>query len=301
MKRGGGRQPFAGVESTESILPAIKPKFPDREMYQSRVYPSAKLAVIETSFLMLDECACDQYHFLVPLKQALVLRTEGKLHTLKQMSIFPCNPQQPHQLQDTGITDFKALVLYMENTLLRTTAEELFGSGELELKSRCFAFSPAMRELIGAFIRECRAGQPGCALMLESISVQAAILLLREGYHNLSGPSFEPELYLDEKAVNKAIEYMLNNCQNRLSLFDIAKETHYSPYHFLRLFKRYTGKTPFGFLLDAKIEKAKNMLSKTDCTISQISDLCGFGSLSYFSRVFREKTGVSPVQYRKQV
>jgi AraC-like DNA-binding protein len=158
-----------------------------------------------------------------------------------------------------------------------------------------------MRELLDTFIRECRAGQPGFALMLESISVQAAITLLRESYHNLSDSSFQPASYFDEKAIKKAIEYITDNYQNRLSLFDIANETHYSPYHFLRLFKQHTGKTPFGFLLDLKIEKAKDMLRKTNCTISQICDICGFSSLSYFSRVFREKTGMSPTQYKKHV
>ncbi|NMA24408.1 MAG: helix-turn-helix transcriptional regulator [Clostridiales bacterium] len=284
-----------------NILPAIKPTFPDRLMLQSHEYSSAKLVVIETSFLIFDECACDQFHFLIPLKQAPMIRTEGKLYTLKEMSVFPCNPHQPHRLEDTGITDFKALVLYMENTFLRTMAKELFGLGELELKSRCFAFSPAMKELVDMFIRECRAGQLGFAMMLESISVQIAITLLRESCHNLSDSSFHPASYSDEKAVKKAIEYIADNYQNRLSLFEIANETHYSPYHFLRLFKRHTGKTPFGFLLDLKIERAKDMLKKTDCTISQISDLCGFNSLSHFSHVFKEKTGLSPSRYKKYI
>lgn len=189
----------------------------------------------------------------------------------------------------------------MENSFLRSTAKELFDRGELELESRSFAFSPAMKELINMFIRECRAGQTGISLMLESISVQAAVTLLRESRHNLSDSVSRPASYSDEQAVKRAIEYISDNYQNRLSLFEIAKETHYSPYHFLRLFKRHTGKTPFGFLLDLKIEKAKDMLKKTDCSISQICDLCGFGSLSYFSRVFKEKTGLPPSQYKKYI
>jgi hypothetical protein len=74
------------------LLPAIQPTFPDARMLKSRVFPSTHLAVIETSFLTLKECACDQYHFLIPLRQAPLVRMENKLHTLKKMSVFPCNP-----------------------------------------------------------------------------------------------------------------------------------------------------------------------------------------------------------------
>ncbi|NLG36923.1 MAG: helix-turn-helix transcriptional regulator [Clostridiales bacterium] len=195
--------------------------------------------------------------------------------------------------------NFQALILYMDNAFLEAIAGQLYGRGELAFIGRCFALSPAMRELLRAFVRESRAGQPGNQLMLESLCVQAAILLLREGSHSMSESSpFEPHIHPDEESVKKAIAYIADNYQNRISLFEIADETHYSPYHFLRIFKRHTGRTPFGFLLDLKIGKAKEMLRKTDCTISQICDLCGFSSLSYFSRVFREKTGLSPSQFR---
>jgi len=101
--------------------------------------------------------------------------------------------------------------------------------------------------------------------------------------------------------VRKAIEYITDNYQNNLTLAEIANVTHYSPYHFLRLFKRHTGITPFEYLLNVRIEKAKDMLIKTDCTMSQICDLCAFGSLSHFSCVFRKKTGVSPTEYKNKL
>lgn len=283
------------------ILPQIKPTFPDRQLLKSYIFPSNKLAVIETSFLTHGDCACDQFHFLIPTKQAPVISTENRRHSLKEMSVFPCNPLQLHRIEDTGINDFNAFIIYVENNFLKMIAEELFNRRDLEMKSRAFAYSPALRELMDAFIREHRAGQPGCSLVLESISVQIAVLLLRESDHNLSDSSFRTDYYIDEKTVNKAINYITDNYQNRISLFDIANETNYSPYHFLRLFKRHTGRTPFEFLVDVKIEKAREMLRKTDCTISQICDLCGFSSLSYFSRVFRLKTGITPTQYKNNI
>ena len=276
----------------------IKPTFPDMQMFQSQIFTSTSLVVIETSYLTYKECACDQFHFLIPLHQPMVIKTESKLHPLKERSVFPCNPLQPHRVEDTGITDFKAAILYFENTLIQTAAKELYGHGDLEFRSMPMILNRTLWELVQTFTRECRARQPGYNLMLESLSLQAAILLLRESHHNHSFSSFQPGEYQDKKCIAKAIEYLADNYQSKMSLSDLAKETHYSPYHFLRIFKRHTGRTPFEYLIDMKIEKAKDMLRNTDHTITHICDACGFSCLSYFSQAFKKKTGLTPTQFK---
>ncbi|MGI6562201.1 MAG: helix-turn-helix domain-containing protein [Clostridia bacterium] len=285
----------------ENMLSVLKPTFPDRHMLKSYLYPSDKMVIVETSYLMFDEFSCGQYYFLIPLKQAPVVITQNKRCALKKMSIFPCNPGQSYRGEKMAVTDFKSLVVYMDNTLIRSTAEELFGISEPLLKNCCFALTPALRELLNIFIRECSADLPGVSLMQESIALQVAVMLLRESCLDLSGSAFRSATYYDDAAVKKAIEYITDNYQNNLTLAEIANVTHYSPYHFLRLFKRHTGITPFEYLLNVRIEKAKDMLIKTDCTMSQICDLCAFGSLSHFSCVFRKKTGVSPTEYKNKL
>lgn len=277
---------------------ALRPTFPDAQMLQSQVFHSSNLAIINTSFLTLEECACDQFYFIIPLRQAPVLRSGKNLYTLKEMSVFPCNPMQPHRVEDTGIVDFQALILYVQKNLLISLAEDLFGRSCFELENTCFPISPKLKELIDTFTSECRAQQPGCSLMLDSLSVQAAILLLRESKHSLSSFPCQPGQNKDHKCIAKAIEYITDNYLDKFSLLDLASETHYSPYHFLRLFKQHTGKTPFEFLLDVKIEKAKTLLKHSNRPISEICYQCGFSSNSYFCQVFKKKTGVSPSQYK---
>lgn len=92
-----------------------------------------------------------------------------------------------------------------------------------------------------------------------------------------------------------------DNYLNRISLADLASETNYSPYHLLRLFKRKTGRTPFEFLLELKIEKAKSMIQSRNYSMASICDACGFNSLSYFSQAFKKKTGLTPMQYRNSI
>ena len=128
----------------ENMLSVLKPTFPDRHMLKSYLYPSDKMVIVETSYLMFDEFSCGQYYFLIPLKQAPVVITQNKRCALKKMSIFPCNPGQSYRGEKMAVTDFKSLVVYMDNTLIRSTAEELFGISEPLLKNCCFALTPAL-------------------------------------------------------------------------------------------------------------------------------------------------------------
>ena len=72
-----------------------------------------------------------------------------------------------------------------------------------------------------------------------------------------------------------------------------------SKYHFCRRFRNAVGTTVMDYILRTRIMMAKDMLDNENMTVTEISNKCGFSSLSYFSRVFKEKTGKTPVEYRK--
>ena len=66
----------------------------------------------------------------------------------------------------------------------------------------------------------------------------------------------------------------------------------------MRLFQRVIGTSPMQYLIDCRIRKAKQLLLETDGTILHIAASCGFQNQSYFTKVFRERTGVSPGKFR---
>lgn len=68
--------------------------------------------------------------------------------------------------------------------------------------------------------------------------------------------------------------------------------------HFSRVFKRTTGMSPVQFMLDIRIERAKELLDFTDMHIAEIAEASGFYDQNYFARTFKKITGVSPTQYR---
>ncbi len=80
---------------------------------------------------------------------------------------------------------------------------------------------------------------------------------------------------------------------------EIAGQFHYHPYHLSRLMKLHTGKTLHTYLIDYRLHMAKNYLITTNLSITQVAERAGFASYSYFIKLFREKTGQPPRQYKK--
>jgi AraC family transcriptional regulator len=72
-------------------------------------------------------------------------------------------------------------------------------------------------------------------------------------------------------------------------------------YHFSRLFKQSTGLSPYQYVTNSRIEKAKRLLVQTEEAINQIGQQVGFPNQSHFTNVFRKAMGVTPKAYREKV
>lgn len=99
--------------------------------------------------------------------------------------------------------------------------------------------------------------------------------------------------------INKCIEYVNENIKASITIDQICENIHISKYHLCHLFKEKIGMTIMQYILNTRITLAKSMLLCGEKTISDISMECGFSGLSYFSRVFKENTGKTPLEYRK--
>lgn len=84
----------------------------------------------------------------------------------------------------------------------------------------------------------------------------------------------------------------------RLRLDDIARELGLSPFSTLRQFRAACGTTPYTYLLELRLERAKTLLAGMRTPIGAVAGMVGFTDLSHFSRFFRSATGYSPSAYR---
>lgn len=106
---------------------------------------------------------------------------------------------------------------------------------------------------------------------------------------------------LNDLDMHKAIKYIESHYQENILLEDILKEVGMSKSHFSRVFKEITGCTFIHYLNAYRIEKAKNLLRETSYTHFKIAEYVGFTSERYFRKVFIEKVGMKPTEFRKRL
>ena len=83
------------------------------------------------------------------------------------------------------------------------------------------------------------------------------------------------------------------------SIADLADRAGYSVDHFSRVFRDLLGQSPRDFQVSARIDRARQLLSESSLTVSQIADALGYRDVYFFSRQFKQRTGRSPTEYRR--
>ncbi len=101
--------------------------------------------------------------------------------------------------------------------------------------------------------------------------------------------------------LSRAREFIDHCYDHPLSLEEISSKACFSRYHFLRLFRQAFNKTPHQYLIERRIEKAKELLGSEDIRVTDICFEVGFQSLGSFSSLFRRYVGHAPVTYREQL
>jgi AraC family transcriptional regulator len=105
---------------------------------------------------------------------------------------------------------------------------------------------------------------------------------------------------LNVRAFTRVRAYMHANLSERVTLSDLARIAEVSRFHFARQFRIRTGESPMGYLLRARIERAKDVLrNDNSATVADIAATLGFADQSHFTRTFRRLVGTSPTDYRR--
>ena len=103
------------------------------------------------------------------------------------------------------------------------------------------------------------------------------------------------------RITREAYEYINENYRGDCSLGMIADAVQISPNHLHVVFARETGMTPFEYVLKKRIAYARRLIMAGDKSMLEIALETGFCSQSHFNKAFRSATGITPVQYRKQM
>ncbi|MGI6364970.1 MAG: helix-turn-helix domain-containing protein [Bacillota bacterium] len=148
---------------------------------------------------------------------------------------------------------------------------------------------------LNMFYQEAQCDYPGRDKLLQDLAEIVTALMVQRIPKPTGNLQKRPS-----KDIRAAIEYIHNNCSTPMTLEEISKQVNYSQYHFIRIFKKETGFSPFEYLTNCRLDKARELLAKTPFTITEICLQCGFQNSSHFATVFKKHTGMSPSEYRQK-
>lgn len=100
--------------------------------------------------------------------------------------------------------------------------------------------------------------------------------------------------------VTQAIEFMIENIDRSITLEDIGKAVGRSAGQLGRLFKNQLGRSPYGYLLTLRIERARALLATSSMPIAELALECGFANQEHLTRHFRQFCDTTPAAYRRQ-
>jgi AraC-like DNA-binding protein len=89
-------------------------------------------------------------------------------------------------------------------------------------------------------------------------------------------------------------------CDGSLTNAKLASECNISEVYFRKLFTKHFGISPKQFIIDVRIQKAKQLLAEGSLKISAVSEKCGFSTPYHFCKLFKQHVGISPSDYRKE-
>ena len=187
-------------------------------------------------------------------------------------------------------------VIAICSTLLNQTTQELM-QREIELIPQFSIDDPVIGQLALALKTEIQTGCMSGRLYGESLGTAIAARLVQN--YAVNKPKFKAN-GLPQSKLERVIDYMKANLTQDLSILDLATLTSMSESHFSRSFKQSAGITPYQYLMQQRVERAKQLLKQQAISISDIALDCGFANQTHLTKVFRQMTGMTPKAYQKR-
>ena len=194
-----------------------------------------------------------------------------------------------------GTHGLESLILTISDPALRAANDGI--SGDVELRAGHKLADARLGALVAAVNAERVAGFPSGRLFLDSIELALAVALVND----YAVRRTSPRIYrggLTPARLRKVVELVHAKMDGDLSLEELADAAGLSITHFSQMFRQSTGQSPHQFVLQRRIERAKEMLRAAENRVLDVAVACGFKSQEHFARVFRSVCGASPTEYR---
>jgi AraC-like DNA-binding protein len=214
------------------------------------------------------------------------------MHRVPAGSIVLINPHEIHTGYSVGNVPLVYRTIYPPADLLAEMAAQISGcKAGIPFFPAAIVWDGALSKMLVKAHQACEAGRE--QLASQSLLLIALTVLIRR--HADKKISWRP-LGKEIDRVKQAKNYIEDNFSRHVSLHDLAKVSHLSPFHFLRAFRKEAGLPPHEYLINVRIARAKALLTQ-DHPIAQMAYETNFTNQNHLHRQFRRLVGVTPGQY----
>lgn len=218
-------------------------------------------------------------------------RIQDQLYPVNPNNLVIINPNVTHTEVSLNAQPLEYIVLGIDGVEL-ATGEYFNGSFCILDHFESVEISGCLRNIL----REMEQKSPGYEDVCQAYMEILIIRLMRTTA--LAVPA-EPQTVTGNRQCAAVRRYIDLHFKESLTLEQLAEEAHMNKFYLSHTFKREYGISPISYMTHKRIKESKYLLAETDLSMSQIAQLLGFSSLSYFSQVFRRSQGMSPMEYRQ--
>jgi AraC family transcriptional regulator len=250
----------------------------------------------------IPESSAPQHIIAIQTEVSIPRRIEGSLDGHFQSAefvegdilIIPAN--MSHMARWT--TEHRFILLSLDPRYLTQVAYDSINPDQVEL-TPCFLKSDLLIYQIGLALRaELEVGTRDILYVETMVKALAVHLLKHYSIHD--SHIRQKGGGLSKSALKQVNEYIKTYLEQNLSLSELANVAHLSASHFSFEFKRLTGLSPYQYVLQCRVERAKQLLIQSQNSIAEIANQVGFANQGHLSHHFKRRYGVTPGTMRRK-
>lgn len=226
----------------------------------------------------------NKYEIEFYIEDGLTTITDTKIYKIKKNYIQIAKPGQ------VRYSKLPFRTAYLKFNASGTIAEQLANAPDYF----CCSHPAQLRNKLDEIILLLEKGDDS-ELLLQSCMLSVINLIIYDSKISTAN------IGIDYQTISAAKKFIENHYSEKIKLNDIAKSVNLSDIYFHKCFTLATGLTPHQYLMRCRIENAKKLLWNSDMAMSGVAEKCGFCSQQHMNKIFKKETGMTPLQYRKNI
>ncbi len=281
------------VNTFNHIKPQLKNSYFELDIFFSRI-----VSFLSPNSLSISVHKHSFYELFIPLSGTAKYCINNKVIECSPDNIYILAPSSPHNLIEYS-DDYMAFTLgfsfvFPAKLSLMSSQEELY----YEISASSFIFDSILQSISLAYEEKTDYYNRINSILSNALfEIFENIKTFKNELIATTSPS-KVSIVSDDSRIRLAIQYITDNISSSISVSDVANYVCISSRQLNRILKNALDLTTNDLINELKIKAAKRYMSKPNLSLSQISVMCGFNSLTHFNLTFKKLTGYNPKAFR---